>query len=71
MCARSQVGVGHDLKLSSTADFLVNDNYIFEIGGKTKSNQQIKDLKNAWLVLDDIENGVFNRLPLWMFGFLY
>ena len=67
----SQVDVGHELKLSSTGDFLVNDNYIFEIGGKTKSTQQIKDFKNAWLVLDDIENGVYNRLPLWLFGFLY
>lgn len=67
----SQVGVGHELKLPSTGDFLVNDKYTFEIGGKSKSTQQIKDLKNAWLVLDDIENGVFNRLPLWLFGFLY
>ncbi len=67
----SQVGVGHELKISSTGDFLVNDKYTFEIGGKTKSNKQIKDLKNAWLVLDDMENGVFNRLPLWLFGFLY
>ena len=67
----SQVGVRHELKFPSTGDFLVNDKYTFEIGGKTKSTQQIKDLKNAWLVLDDIENGVFNRLPLWLFGFLY
>jgi uncharacterized protein len=67
----SQVGARHKLRLSSTGDFLVDDNFIFEIGGKNKSNQQIKDLKNAWLVLDDIENGVFNRIPLWLFGFLY
>jgi len=67
----SQVGVRHELKLPSRGDFLVNNKYTFEIGGKTKSAQQIKDLKNGWLVLDDIENGVFNRLPLWLFGFLY
>ncbi len=67
----SQLNIRHELKLPSTGDFMVNDNYIFEIGGKNKSNQQIKDLKNAWLVLDDIENGIFNRLPLWLFGFLY
>jgi uncharacterized protein len=67
----SQVDMGHELKLSPTGDFLVNDKYIFEIGGKTKSTRQIKDSKNAWLVLDDIENGVFNRIPLWLFGFLY
>jgi uncharacterized protein len=67
----SQVCVRHNLKIPSTGDFLVDDNYIFEIGGKNKSDEQLKDLKNAWLVLDDIETGVFNRLPLWLFGFLY
>ena len=60
----SQADVKHELKLSPTGGFLVNDRYIFEIGGKTKSTQQIKDLKNVWLVLDKIGNGVFNRLPL-------
>lgn len=50
----SQVSIGHELKLPSTGYFTVNGNYVFEIGGKNKSNQQIKDLKNAWLVLDDI-----------------
>ena len=67
----SQVSVGHQLKLPQKGDFLVNDKFVFEVGGKNKSSKQIKDLKNAYLVLDDIENGVFNQLPLWMFGFLY
>jgi len=67
----SQLSVAYGLQLPSTGDFMVNNNYIFEIGGKNKSIRQIKNLKNAWLVLDDIENGVFNRIPLWLFGFLY
>jgi uncharacterized protein len=67
----SQVSVGYELKLPSSGDFMVNDNSVFEVGGKNKSTQQIKDLKNAWLVLDDIENGIYNRIPLWLFGFLY
>jgi len=67
----SQVSVRHNLKLPKTGDFMADDRHVFEIGGKNKSNQQIKDLENGWLVLDDIESGVFNRIPLWLFGFLY
>lgn len=67
----SQLSVGYQLRLPQKGDFLVNDKFVFEVGGKNKSNKQIKDLENAYLVLDDIENGIFNQLPLWMFGFLY
>jgi len=67
----SQLSVGHQLRLPQNGDFLVNDTFIFEIGGKNKTTGQIKDIENAYLGLDDIENGVFNQIPLWMFGFLY
>jgi len=67
----SQLNVGYQLKLPVKGDFMVNNKYTFEIGGKNKSNHQIKDLNNAWFVLDDIENGIFKRIPLWLFGFLY
>jgi len=50
---------------------LVDEKYIFEIGGKNKSAKQIKNLPESFTVLDDIENGVFNQIPLWLFGFLY
>jgi len=63
--------VDHQLRLPENGDFLVNDRFVFEVGGKNKSTSQIKNLENAYLALDDIENGVFNQLPLWMFGFLY
>lgn len=52
-------------------DFTVNDRYTFEIGGKNKTKNQIKGLDDAWIVSDDIEIGFRNRIPLWMFGFLY
>jgi len=51
-------------------DFLING-YTFEVGGKNKTKKQIKDLKNAYLVVDDIEIGSGNKIPLWLFGFLY
>ena len=52
-------------------DFLVNDKYAFEIGGKEKSGKQIKNLEDAYIAADDIEYGYQNKIPLWLFGFLY
>ena len=52
-------------------DFLVEDKYYFEVGGKNKTQKQIKQLENAYLVKDDIEVGNDNTIPLWLFGFLY
>jgi len=56
---------------SKKGDFLVNDKYTFEVGGKNKDFSQIKDIKNSYLVLDDIEVGYGAKIPLWLFGFLY
>ena len=67
----SQVGLGHRLRLPGKGDFMVDDSYVFEIGGKNKQAKQIKDLTNAFVVPDDIETGIFNQIPLWLFGFLY
>ena len=52
-------------------DFLVGGKYIFEIGGKNKTQKQIAGIKDTFLALDEIEYGHKNRIPLWLFGFLY
>lgn len=67
----NQLSEGHTLQYPKQGDFLVDDKYIFEVGGKNKSQQQIKGLDNAFLALDDIESGFANQIPLWLFGFLY
>jgi len=54
-----------------TADFYVDNNYTFEVGGKSKGKKQIKDLENSIIAKDDIETGYANVIPLWIFGFLY
>lgn len=43
----------------------------FEIGGKSKSSKQIKNLENAYIISDEIEVGYLNRIPIYLFGFLY
>ena len=67
----SQLRVVSQLSLPTRGDFMVNNKYIFEVGGKNKSFEQIKNLRNAFVVSDDIENGVYHIIPLWLFGFLY
>jgi predicted AAA+ superfamily ATPase len=60
-----------EIHLSKRGDFLVAGKYIFEIGGKNKTQKQIKGTSNAYLAKDNIEYGISNIIPLWMFGFLY
>jgi hypothetical protein len=52
-------------------DFLVDDRYLFEVGGPKKSFNQIKDVENSFLAIDGVEFGRGNKIPLWLFGFLY
>lgn len=52
-------------------DFMVNDKYLFEVGGASKTFEQIKDVPNSFLAIDNTETGYKNRIPLWLFGFLY
>lgn len=61
----------HQLTIPDLGDILVNNQYLFEIGGKNKTTKQIQDKENAFVVRDDLEIGVFNIIPLWLFGFQY
>ena len=62
---------GNTVLYPRQGDFLVNEKYLFEVGGKGKSFNQIKDISDSFLAVDDIEIGNGNRIPLWMFGLLY
>jgi len=68
----SQVGnSGAIVTYPKEGDFLVNGKYLFEVGGKKKSQKQIKAHDDAFVVADDLEHGFGNKIPLWLFGFLY
>jgi len=66
----NQMRVKNNVYRSEKGDFNINQ-ITFEVGGKSKSQEQIKDLKNAYIVKDDIEYGYQNVLPLWAFGLNY
>lgn len=67
----NQISAKHRVNYTNTGDFLVDNKYTFEIGGKGKTFDQIKDLPNSYLAIDNLEHGNGNRIPLWLFGFLY
>jgi len=55
----------------ANGDFLIDETYTIEVGGKNKSFKQIKDIDKSFVVADDIEVGFGDKIPLWLFGFLY
>lgn len=67
ICAVSPVG---GVFYSQKGDFRVG-RYMLEIGGVGKGFSQIKDVPFSFLALDDQEMGIGNKIPLWLFGFLY
>ena len=67
----NQLSAQHRVYYPKTADFLVDNKYTFEIGGKNKGKKQIAGIDKAFVVKDDIEYGYGNIIPLWLYGFLY
>lgn len=61
----------HFISLPNKGDVLVDNTFLFEIGGKNKTRKQILDFDKAFLVKDDIEISFKNSIPLWLFGFIY
>ncbi len=62
----NQVGYKHQLAKSPVADFCVDGQYKFNVGGrKLESEDEI------YAASDVIEVGEGNKIPLWLFGFLY
>lgn len=67
----NMLSVNHNITLHKQGDFVIDNDIVIEVGGKKKDFNQIKDLPNAYLAIDQIETGVKNKIPLWLFGFLY
>ena len=60
-----------DLAAAKEGDFVLNRTYLFEVGGRGKGFSQIADKPNSYVIADNIETGVGNKIPIWLFGFLY
>lgn len=67
----SLLSAGHTVNYAKDGDFIVDGRYLFEIGGKGKGFAQIRNIPDSFVAADDIEFGFGNKIPLWLFGFLY
>lgn len=67
----SLTSVGHSVGFIKDGDFIIDNRYIFEIGGKGKGFAQIRNIPDSFVAADDIEFGLGNKIPLWLFGLLY
>ena len=69
--AFNQLSHSHEVLFSEQSDFLVDQKYIFEVGGKNKKRRQIKDISDSYILADNIEYRTERRIPIWLLGFLY
>lgn len=67
----SQCSVNHKMTASRQGDFVIDDQYTFEVGGKNKTFAQIKNIQQSYIATDGIETGFGNKIPLWLLGFIY
>lgn len=67
----NQVSYQYKVSYPEKGDFMVEDKYLFETGGRNKDFRQIAGKDHSYLAVDGVETGFGNRVPLWMFGLLY
>lgn len=67
----SQLSYKHKITAAATGDFVIDGKYTFEIGGRSKTGKQVKNVKNSFVVADDAVIGHGKHIPLWLFGLLY
>lgn len=67
----NQVQQNYITMYSEKGDFLIENKYTIEFGGKNKKSKQIEGIKDAYIAADNIEYAAGNKIPLWLFGFLY
>lgn len=67
----SMMAHGHEVTYPQQGDLLVDGRYLFEVGGHGKGFGQIQDMPDSFVASDDVAIGFGNKIPLWLFGFLY
>lgn len=67
----NQLGYQFRIDYTEQGDFLIEQNYTIEVGGRGKTTQQTQGISNSYIAADNLEYGSGTKIPLWMFGFLY
>ena len=67
----SMLSFAGQLYAAKEGDFLLDRTLLFEVGGKGEGYTQIADKPDSYVIADNIETGVGNKIPMWLLGFLY
>lgn len=67
----NQLGFKEQLTYTNHGDFMVNDKYTIEVGASKKGKKQIENIPDSFIAADGIEIGFKEKIPLWLFGFMY
>ncbi|GGG99885.1 ATPase AAA [Parapedobacter pyrenivorans] len=67
----NQLSYRHQLEFPEKGDFLIDSQYVFEVGGKDKAASRLKGVAEGYVAADGIEYGTSRKIPLWLFGLLY
>lgn len=68
----NQLSAGHVVEYCKTsADFTIDHQYTIEVGGRSKDSKQIAGITDSFIASADEEYVLGNKIPLWLFGFLY
>ena len=67
----NQLKTAHQLTFTGTGNFGIDNKITIEVGGRSKTFNQIKDIADSYLAIDDLEIGTAHRIPLWLFGLIY
>ncbi len=67
----SQLSYGHQVHYHDKGDFLVDDRWVFEIGGAGKTLKQLAKHPDGYAAVDDVVIGDGRRIPLWLLGVMY
>lgn len=68
--AVNQMSSQYKVTSPEQGDFMV-DKFVFEVSGKSKLNKTNNYNGNAYFLIDDLEIGHDNIIPLYLLGFLY
>ena len=68
----SQLSAGHTVEYGrAIGDFRIDGKITLEVGGSSKSFEQIADIPDSYILADNLEFPIGKKLPLWIIGFCY
>ncbi len=68
----NQLAYRHSVEYTPiSGDIMVDNHYLFEIGGKNKTFDQIANIPDSFVLADDLEMPIGKKLPIWLVGLLY